>query len=326
MPDRYARRDVIATAAVALLGLGGLRRAQADEMTTLTVFAAGTLAKPLRAFDEVFQAAHPDIAVQPQFGGSVKMVKQITELGEIADVVAAADYSVIPKYMFGGVGRPAFADWYAGFAGNAITFMYTPRSKFAAEITPENWHDVLARPGVQIGRSNPDTDPSGYQILLMLKLAEIHYQRPGLAERILANAPETNVRDTETELIPALQSGQIDYLGIYRSDAIQLGLDYVKLPPQVNLSDPRYASLYARASVETKNGTITGKPIVYAVTIPTNAAHARQARAWIAALLSSQGSAIMARSGFAPLRPAYVSDPRRIPVSLRSLVRSWPKG
>ena len=66
---------------------------------TLTIFGAGTLAAPFGQIDGAFMQQHPNVTIQAQFGGSVKMVKQVTELGQIADVVAVADYSVIPKYL-----------------------------------------------------------------------------------------------------------------------------------------------------------------------------------------------------------------------------------
>ena len=50
---------------------------------------------------------------------------------------------------------------------------------------PSNWYKVLTRSGVDIGRSNPDTDPSGYQTVQMLSLAEKYYNDPGLEEGVL---------------------------------------------------------------------------------------------------------------------------------------------
>ena len=163
----------IALAAIAVLA----STAAAAPQITLTIFGAGTLAAPFRQIDEELSRMYPNLTIQAQFGGSVKMVKQVTELHQVADVVAVADYNVIPKYLFGTGGSPAYTTWYAGFATNAITFVYTGRSRFAGEITSQNWYQVLARPGVQIGRSNPDTDPSGYQTVQMLALAEKHYKR-----------------------------------------------------------------------------------------------------------------------------------------------------
>ena len=119
---------------------------------TLTVFAAGTLGKTFTTLARGFEKLHPGVTVQPQFGGSVKMVKQVTVLHQPADVVAVADYSVIPKYMFkGDEGNKPTADWSIGFLGNAITFIYTPKSKGAKEINADNWWKILSEPGVQIG-------------------------------------------------------------------------------------------------------------------------------------------------------------------------------
>ena len=292
---------------------------------TLTIFGAGTLAAPFKQVDNAFMKLYPNVTIQAQFGGSVKMVKQVTDLHQIADVVAVADYNVIPKYLFGANGKTAYTAWYAGFATNAITFVYTDKSKFASEITPQNWYQVLARPGVQIGRSNPDTDPSGYQTVQMLNLAEKYYNQPGLAASILANAPKTNMRDTETELIAALQSGQIDYLAIYLSDARQHGFKYLQLPPQIDLSDAKYSASYAQASVQTANGTLTASPIVYAVTIPNNAAHPDWALKYTQFLLGSEGQSVMKSSGFGSLAPAYVNDASKAPADLKALLTAWPK-
>jgi molybdate/tungstate transport system substrate-binding protein len=194
--------------------LTALDIARAAEPATLTIFAAGTLAVPFRQLDAQFEQQYAGITAQPLFGGSVMMAKRITNLHQSADLIAVADYRVIPKYLFGRSGSPAYANWYIGFARNAVTFVYTDKSKYAGEITPENWYQVLARAGVEIGRSDPDTDPSGYQTVQMLYLAEKFYKAPGLAAKILATAPRTNMRDTETALISALQLGQIDYLAI----------------------------------------------------------------------------------------------------------------
>jgi len=48
---------------------------------TLTIFGAGTLAAPFRQIDDAFMKQHPNVTIEAQFGGSVKMVKQVTEVG-----------------------------------------------------------------------------------------------------------------------------------------------------------------------------------------------------------------------------------------------------
>jgi molybdate/tungstate transport system substrate-binding protein len=295
--------------------------AQATEPTTLTIFAAGTLAVPFKQVSALFEKEYPNVTVQAQFGGSVKMAKQITDLHQDADLLAVADYNVIPKYLFG---NPAYASWYVGFARNAITFVYTDKSKYAGEINSENWYKVLARKGVEIGRSNPDTDPSGYQTVQMLNLAEKYYKEPGLEQAVLANAPLANMRDTETSLISALQLGEIDYLAIYRSDALQHHLKFIDLPTQINLSDPADAAVYKKGIAHTKNGDLAGTPIVYAITIVTGSKNADLAEKYVALLLGPQGQAVMKDNGFGEFNPAYAVHTEAMPAELKNMVQPWP--
>ena len=298
----------------------------AAQAETLTVFAAGTLSKTFTTLARSFEKEHPGVTVQPQFGGSVKMVKQVTVLHQPADVVAVADYSVIPKYMFkGDEGNPATADWSIGFLGNAITFIYTPKSKDAKDINADNWWRVLSRPGVEIGRSNPDTDPSGYQTLQMLALASHYYKQPDLQAKVLANAPQKNIRDTEVNLISALELGQIDYLAIYHSDAVQHHMLSVNLPAQINLSDPKFAADYAKGVAHTANGALPGKPIVYALTIPNHAPHPKLAQEFVAYVLGPAGRKVIGDNGFIPMQQPYAMNLDKVPADLRGLAVAWPE-
>jgi molybdate/tungstate transport system substrate-binding protein len=321
IPSRYLPSGCV----VALIAAGAVLPAafavQASEPTVLTIFAAGTLALPFKQVSAIFEKQNPNVTVQAQFGGSVKMAKQITDLHQDADLLAVADYNVIPKYMFG---NPAHASWYAGIARNAITFVYTDKSKYANKINSSNWYKILARPGVEIGRSNPDTDPSGYQTVQMLNLAEKYYKDPGLEKSVLANAPLANMRDTETSLIAALQLGQIDYLAIYRSDALQHHLKFIDLPKEIDLSEPAESAAYKQGIAHTKNGDLAGTPIVYAITTVNGSKHADLAEKYVALLLGPQGQAVMKNNGFGEFNPAYAANVEAMPAGLKHMVKPWP--
>jgi molybdate/tungstate transport system substrate-binding protein len=290
---------------------------------TLIVFGAGTLANPFTQEIAAFKARHPGITVHSEFGASGDRVKAITQLGQPADVLGVADYSLIPKEMFGSGGK-RFATWYVGFVSNQITFAYTTHSKGAGQLTPDNWYRVLAQPGVHIGRSNPSADPSGYQTLQMLELANRYYHDPSISASVLKNSPLSSVAETETSLIGALQSGQLDYLGIYRSDALQNHFKYIDLPPQISLSDPALAKTYATVSTPGATGArVKAKPIIYGLTVPTSAPDAALAGQFVAFVLSPQGQAIMRGNGFVVISPALASDQGALPGALRPLTRSW---
>jgi molybdate/tungstate transport system substrate-binding protein len=290
---------------------------------TLIVFGAGTLATPFAAEIAAFKKANPGVTVHSQFAASADMIKDVTQLGQPADVLGSADYALIPQLM----SNPAkpHANWYVGFVSNQITFAYTSHSKGAGQLTPANWYKVLAKPGVHIGRSNPAADPSGFQILQMLQLANSYYHDPKLAASVLKNSPDSSVAETETSLLGALQSGQIDYLAIYKSSALESRLKYIALPPQINLSDPALAADYAKVTIHAGSlGALTAKPIIYGLTVPSNAPDAALGQKFIAFVLSPAGQAIMRSNGFVVISPALASKQSKIPATLQSLTTQWP--
>jgi molybdate/tungstate transport system substrate-binding protein len=290
---------------------------------TLTVFGAGTLDTPFTAEIHAFTKANPGVTVHSQFGASGDMVKDVTQVGQPGDMLGVADYSLIPKLM-SDPARP-HATWYLGFVSNQITLAYTSHSKGAGQLTPANWYTVVSQPGVRIGRSNPAVDPSGYQFLQMLQLAQGYYHHPGLAAAVLKNSPDSSVAETETSLLAALQSGQIDYLAIYKSNALEEHLKYIALPPQVNLSDQAMAASYAKVTINAGSlGRLTAKPIIYGLTIPSNAPDPALAQKFIAFVLGPQGQAIMRANGFTVISPALASSQAKVPGALQPLTTQWP--
>lgn len=287
---------------------------------TLTVYAAGTLAVPFERVNKQFEKLHPGVVIEAQFGGSVMMARRIADLHQHADVYAAADYTVVPKIL----GKAGYASWFVGFASNAVTLAYTPKSLGANSINSANWYRIVSRPNVVIGRSDPNTDPSGYQFLQMLSLASEYYHDPSLERTVLKNATKDAMRDTETSLISALQLGQIDYLAIYASSAISHHLEYLRLPTDIDLSDPSKSDLYALGRAKTERGTLYGKPIIYAVTIPSSADHKALAVEYVRFLMGPQGRKVLSGSGLEPLSRPWVHGLLKIPAALKSGTQAWP--
>ncbi len=141
---------------------------------------------------------------------------------------------------------------------------------------------------------------------------------------MLANAPPANMRDTETALIPTLQLGQVDYLAIYRSEALQHHLKFVDLPGKINLSDPTDAAYYQQGVAHTENGDLTGRPIVYAVTMVNGSRNAGVAEKYITLLLGSEGQAVMKKNGFGDFSPSYAVHVDAMPPELKNMVKPWP--
>ncbi len=287
-PKRTAR--VLLAALTVATGCSG--RDTADQ-ERLVVFAAGSLARPLRAALDTF-AAQINVRVDLESAGSLETARKLTELGKIPDVIALADEEVFPQLLM-----PRFTTWYARFARNRMVIAHTDRSRYADRLSEETWRDVLARSEVQVGRADPDLDPAGYRTLLALQLAERHYGEAGLAARLLANAPRRNMRAKSAELVALLQAGELDYAWGYESVAQAAGLRYLTLPSAVDLSDDADSTAYAAASVRvlgaSRGDTIamTGRAIHYAVSIPPDAPHRETAERFVAWLLSARGREIL---------------------------------
>ncbi len=287
----------------------------------LEIFNAGSLTAPFAQVSEAFNKIHPDVQILAEAAGSATTIRKVTDLGKECGVIGSADYTLIPELMF-----PQYADWYIIFASNEMCIAYTDQSKFADEINSNNWYQILQREGVTFGRSDPDQDPCGYRTLMVWQLAEKYYKAPGLYDS-LYGSPNNRMRPKEVDLIALLQSGDLDYAFEYSSLAEQQNLKYVKLPPEINLSDVDFQDSYAQAKVEiagTEPGetiTMVGKPIVYGVTIPTNFPRQELAIAWVDFLLSDQGMAIMKANFQTPIIPAKTNDASKLPEALRKYVR-----
>ena len=144
--------------------------AQASDKEQLIIFHAGSLSVPFKTIEKQFEAKYPNINVLRQSGGSTKMARLISEQGKPADLMASADYVVINKNLI-----PKFADTNIRFATNQMVLCYTAKSKYADQIDSKNWMEILAKPGVSWGHSDPNLDPCGYRSLMVLQLAEKHY-------------------------------------------------------------------------------------------------------------------------------------------------------
>ena len=121
--------------------------------TVLKVVPAGSLLQPFDEVEKAFEAQHPDVDVQVEGHGSIQAIRQVTDLHRPVDVVAVADASLIPDLMFrtDPTTGENFTDTYTPFATNAMVIAFTNKSKYADEITPENWYQVLSRPDVRWG-------------------------------------------------------------------------------------------------------------------------------------------------------------------------------
>ena len=305
LPGKYC---ILIFLALALIITAGCLQSTQKERTPVRVLAAGSLLLPLENVETGFESLNPSTDVQVEGHGSIQVIRQVTDLHRTADVVIVADESLVPDMMYRKMEGQAqnYTDWYIPFATNAMVITYTKKSRYADEITPENWREVLARPDVRIGFSNPMLDAAGYRALMVTMLAEHHYSDPGLFDRLIGThfSPplvmeqengtrsvtlppvikpsdgKVAIRDGSIYLMSLLDVGGIDYAFEYRSVAEGQNFSYIPLPEEIDLSTASHSRDYAGAQVilgferfSSLGRVRTGNPIVYAITVPNNAPH-----------------------------------------------------
>lgn len=285
------------------------------------VFHAGSLSAPMAEIEALYEAVHPDVDIQREAGGSAALARKITDLGGACDLFLSADYMVIEKLL-----RPAIADWNILFASNALVLMYGPESKYASEINKDNWTEILMRPDVRWGHSEPNADPCGYRSLMVLQLAEKFYGDKDLYNRAM-NHPERAVRPKAIDLVAMVESGAMDYAFEYKSVAVQHGLSYVNLPDEINLKNPKFKDQYGAVSVEVagkepgKTIIVKGAPIVYGLVIPKAAPNQKGAIEFVKFVLDAKGGlAVFQKMGQDIVGPQTITAGEKVPAGIEALL------
>jgi molybdate/tungstate transport system substrate-binding protein len=346
---------------VALLAISG-GCTSPKEKTPLKVLFAGSLITPFDALEKAFEAKHPDIDVLMEGHGSIQVVRHVTDIHDLVDVAATADYALIPLLMYSSrvpETEQPYADWYIKFATNKLALAYTPQSHYADEVNAANWYEVLARPDVTLGLADPRFDAAGYRGLMVLKLAEAIYGEPTLfvdltlgrfkppitiAEengRAIIHVPELVtpkpdsgilMRGASIQLIALLESGDLDYAFEYESVIQQHGLEMVRLPDALNLGADACADQYGQVQVRldfqrfaSVKPEFNGEVIGYGITIPANAPHPKQAVEFLAFLLGPEGQAVMEANDHPLIIHPEADRYDALPEALKSLCVPGPQ-
>lgn len=291
----------------------------------IIIFHAGSLTLPFSNMEKAFEARYPGVDIMREPAGSRICARKVTDLKRPCDIVASADFTVIDQLLI-----PDYANWNIRFSTNRLVLCYTDKSRYAKEINPKNWHEILSRRGVVWGHADPNADPCGYRSLMVLQLAEKFHLKPGLYQRLIDNCPKENIRPKSVELIALLQTGNMDYVWEYRSVAVQHELKFVELPDAINLGNYRYDDFYRQAVVEVtgkKPGSTIkkrGKSCTYGITLLKDAPNRKAAITFLRYMLDPQnGLKILQEMGQPALIPSRVPTAEMkalLPLDLQHLV------
>jgi len=314
---------------------------------TVIIYAASSLAGQMNATAAQFEKEHPNVKVQIKYGGSSDLINQITSLNQSVDIMASADYGLIDSSL-----KPNYTSFNLKNGRNQMVIAYTDKSKNSSQINSTNWYQIFSQSNVTFGLADPNSAPAGYRGIMMIQLANTYYNNSTIFTNLIAqnsaitstqngtktiiNSP-TNlnpiskivVRPAVGDLMPVLQSGAVDYVIVYKSDADQQkssGVKYITLPNELSLNNTTYEPTYNNISINQFNGTNKTKnvkltPIVYGITILNNAPDKQLATEFLQLLLSPQGVQITQNNFIIPISPAEATvNSTNIPSELQQYV------
>jgi molybdate/tungstate transport system substrate-binding protein len=182
-----------------------------------------------------------------------------------------------------------------------MVIAYSPRSQYASPLSKANnpgaqpWWQILETRGLRFGRTDPNTDPQGLNIIFTMQLAETYYQQPGLAHKILGPLINPQQIFQEPQVMSRLQAGQLDASSAYKTQPAALGLPFIELPKEINLGDASSENEYRKATVNLNGKTLHPSPLVFYAAVLKDAPQPELANRFLAWLQGPEAKAIFSR-------------------------------
>lgn len=240
--------------------------AEAEEATTLTVFAAASLTDAFGEIGALFQEDNPGTTVAFNFAGSNQLATQIGE-GAPADVFASANTAQMDVAVDSGrvdASAPQL------FVTNRLVVVYPADNPAGITALPD-----LANPDTLLVLAAEEVPVGRYSLEFLDKAAADPAFGASFKDDVLANVVsyEENVRS----VLNKVALGEADAGIVYTSDLVGVeGVASLEIPDALNVL------------------------ATYPIAALNDSALAGQAQAFVDLVLSDEGQAILADYGFGP--------------------------
>jgi molybdate/tungstate transport system substrate-binding protein len=302
--------------------------------TPLLLYTADAYANESMVLDSGFTAStHIPITIGQDAGSSA--LAALIAAGDPVSIFLSVAHNTVENTSLGS----EFPGWAIAFAGDQMGIAYSSTTNYTsggrqvlasyqtAEATNTtrawyNFFDNLTSGSVKVGISNPNEDPAGFRAWMVLQLAGVEYagNRSYFVDRMIGN----NVTGVSAAaLVPALDTGNIQFLFIYRSDIGVSGLGLIQLANSINLGNPSYNALYSEASYTITSGTETGSVIELWLSVPKDTNNLNESVDFVVYVLQNYQT-VLKNYDLVSFRPAnlYNDTGYTVPAPIVSLLRS----
>jgi molybdate/tungstate transport system substrate-binding protein len=268
----------------------------------------------------------------PKAAGSLLLARQISQGNPVSVFISVARPAVQPLYL----GNES-SGWAIAFATDQMALAYTNASlqnpeastalaaynSAAASNTTAKWNNffsVLSSGSVKVGFGNPNADPAGYRGWIVLEAAGQAFGQnsSSFVNRIIFNGGNVT-GSSAADLVGPLETGQIQFLFIYKSAAIAHKLNYLHLPDQVNLGSTKYSKFYAEFSYKLTSGAQKGGLVALYITVPKDSTDTPDSLQFVVFVVKNSPT-LLSSYGLVPLSPARLYNSTTVPEPLQELI------
>lgn len=303
MKTRFTRRSALALGSAWAAGTYALVRgatgAPASELTTLDVAYAGSMGSLMEGPIKEAAAHRLGLALRGRAQGASALARLITGGSIRPDVFISVTPGPMEVVLAARKARRA-----QPIARTEMVIAYSPKSRFAEQFAAstdgggEPWWKILEQPGIRFGRTDPNGDPQGRNIIFTMQLAARFYHQPDLVARILGPAINPAQIFPEPTVVERLQAGSLDASSAYKIQPVPFKLPYLRLPEAINLGDASLRTTYAQASLTLAGKTYHPAPLVYYAAALEESAHAQAAGSFVEWLRGDEAQAIFRRYAY----------------------------
>jgi molybdate/tungstate transport system substrate-binding protein len=299
---------------------------------TLILYSADSFVIESTVLETAFTSSTGIAMAPPKAGGSLLLASEIAQGNPVSVFISLSHGAVTAAHL----GNQS-SGWAIAFASDQMTLAYSNatlqnsaanatvtacKSALAANTTMAwgNCFTMLTSGSVKVGTGNPNADPSGYRGWIVLEAAGQAYANNSsfYENRLISNNGNVTAASA-ADLIAPLQTGQIQFLWIYKSSAIAHNLNYLQLPEQVNLGDPKYSSFYSQFSYQLATGIETGGVIRLWITVPADSTDTADSLQFVAFVVKNSPT-LLSQYGLLLTTPAKLYNSTTVPPLLQQLV------
>jgi len=298
----------------------------------LILYSADAYVAESTTLENAFTNSTGIMMAPPKAGGSLALAQQIAEGNPVSVFLAVSHSAMRPKYL----GNQS-SGWTIAFASDQMAIAYSNAStqnaatssviaaynSAVASNTTQAWDDFFSNVtsgSVKVGIANPNADPAGYRGWIVLEAAGQAYANSStfFGNRIVTN--NGNITGASAaDLIAPLETGQIQFLFIYKSAAIAHKLNYLQLPDQINLGDPKYNEFYSQFSYTLTRGVESGEVITLYITVPADSTDTADSLQFVVFVIKNSPT-LLSQYGLISIAPARLYNSTTIPQPLQELL------